>query len=259
MEAETRAVTAEKAGSYAHRDDPMLHEPPPLPGLPPPLPPASGPGPFLVVCFDGLSPHSQRACQEFLPQLAQAGVPRVSFLFLPGLLGERSVLDLPYFSRWVRSLAAEGHEICLRGEPGSVDSASLFARLGVPVAGFVPPTGPLSAEARRALTERGFSYVMTAAGLDLLPSGRRLPAPAVPLSGSSWRLPAAWLRTRLLCSARRSSPVLRLDVDPRALYEPALRGTLLTLVREGLATRTPATCGELATLAGATGSDAAAS
>lgn len=182
-------------------------------------------------------------------------MPRVSFLFLPGLLGERSVLDLPYFSDWVRSLAAAGHEICLRGEPGAPDdpgAKTLCARLGVPVAGFVPPPGPLSAEARRALTERGFSYVMTAAGLDLLPSGRRLPAPAVPLSGSSWRVPAAWLRTRLLCSARRSSPVLRLDVDPRALYEPSLRHTLLTLVREGLATRTPATCGELAARAAGT-------
>jgi len=60
----------------------MLHEPPALPGLPPPLPAAPGSGPFLVVCFDGLAPHSQRACQEFLPQLAQAGVPRVSFLTL---------------------------------------------------------------------------------------------------------------------------------------------------------------------------------
>ena len=237
----------------------MLHEPPQLPGLPPPLPPVSRSGPFLVVCFDGLSPHSQRACQEFLPQLAQAGVPRVSFLFLPGSEGERSCLDLPYFSRWVRSLAALGHEICLRGEPGDPASEALCVRLGVPVAGFVPPPGPLSAEARRALAERGFSYVMTAAGLDLLPSGRRLPAPAVPLSGSSWRVPAAWLRTRLLCSARRSSPVLRLDVDPRALYEPSLRHTLLTLVREGLTTRTPATCGELAARAAGTNPADAAS
>jgi len=236
----------------------MLHEPPALPGLPPPLPAVPGSGPFLVVCFDGLAPHSQRACQEFLPQLAQAGVPRVSFLFLPGPSGERSVLDLPYFSRWVRSLAQEGHEICLRGEePGAADASALCARLGVPVSGFVPPPGPLSAEAQRDLAAHGFSYVMTAAGLDLLPSGRRLPAPAVPLSGSSWRVPATWVRTRLLCSARRSSPVLRLDVDPRALYEPSLRQTLLTLVREALLTRTPATCGELAARALDTASAAA--
>jgi predicted deacetylase len=233
----------------------MLHEPPALPGLPPPFPAAPGSGPFLVVCFDGLAPHSQRACQEFLPQLAQAGVPRVSFLLLPSCEGARSVLELPYFSRWVRSLAEVGHEICLRGEPKASDIAAdaptLCARLGVPMAGFVPSSGPLSAEARRTLADRGFSYVMTAAGLDLLPGGKSLPAPAVSLSGSSWRVPAAWVRTRLLCSARRSSPVLRLDVDPRALYEPSLRQTLLTLVREALLTRTPATCGDLAASAAA--------
>jgi predicted deacetylase len=163
-----------------------------------------------------------------------------------------SILDRPYFGRFLRSLAEAGHEICLDGEAKPGEGATLCARLGIALAGCVPPPGPLSAEVRAALAARGFAYALTAAGLDLLPSGRCLATPAVPLAaGSSWRVPAAWLKTRLLYSARRGAPVLRLDVQPCALYQPALRQTLLTLVRQALATRTPATCGELAARAAA--------
>jgi predicted deacetylase len=215
-------------------------------------------GPFLVVCFGDLAPHTQRACEEFLPQLARAGVPRVSLMLLPRCHGGEPLADRPYFGRWVRSLAEAGHEICLHHEAGDeaggrlAAGSSRCAQLGLAVSGCAPPPGRLSAAGRAALAAHGFTYAVTAAGIDLLPSGRRLEAPAVALAaGSSWQVPAAWLRTRLLCSARRGAPVLRLDVEPAALYQPALRQTLLTLVRAALATRTAATCGELAARAAA--------
>jgi uncharacterized protein len=245
----------------------MLHE---TPGPPDPGRATASGGSFLVVCFDDLAPHSQRACQEFLPQLARAGVARVSLLLVPRWHGVESILDRPYFARWVRALAEAGHEVCLHGhthsgidgelhrlgraetEASLAQGAALCARAGIAVSGFVPPCGRLSTEARGALAARGFAYTATAAGIDLLASGRHLPAPVVPLAAAaSWQVPGAWLKTRLLYSARRSAPVLRLVVQPPALYQPALRQTLLSLVREALATRTALTCGELAARAAA--------
>ncbi len=235
----------------------MLHEPTAATtgsDLPTPRRQTPPGGPFLVVCFGNLAPHTQRACQEFLPQLAQAGVPRISLMLVPHC---PKVAPLPYFGRWVRSLAEAGHEICLHGEAEETLQAgfSHCAQLGVAVSGFAPPSGrlqTLAREAREALAAQGFAYVVTADGIDLLPSGRRLEAPAVPLAvGSSWQIPGACLRARFLCSARRGAAVLRLDVEPSALYQPALRHTLLTAVREALATRKSATCGELAARAAA--------
>lgn len=238
----------------------------PLPPSPRRIEPEGGP--FLVVCFDDVAPHNQRACQEFLPQLAHAGVERVSLLLVPRWHGVESVVDRPYFGRWVRSLAETGHEICLHGhthlgaegefhrigrreaEAKLAEGAALCAQLGLAISGFVPPRGRLSAEARTVLADRGFAYAVTAGGLELLTSGRRLASPAVPLTvAGSWQVPGSWIRTRLLYSARRSAPILRFNVQPCALYQPALRQTLLTLLRQALLTRLPVTCGELATRA----------
>ena len=231
----------------------MLHESSPGPPALPPDPAGVAGGPFLVVSFADVAPHTQRACQEFLPQLAQAGVPRVSLLLAPCCRGAESVLGRPYFGRWLCSLAEAGHEICLHGPPHlAAEGTALCAQLGVAAAGFLPREGPLTPEARAALVAGGFAYAATADGLDLLTSGRHLPAPVVRLdAGSSWRVPDAWLRARIVYAARRGAPVLRLAVQPCALYQPALRQTLLTLVREALATRTPITCGELALRASA--------
>jgi predicted deacetylase len=251
-------MTGESPGSYVQAA--MLHEPiTGIAGSDFPAPGRQTPygGPFLIVCFGNLAPHTQRACQEFLPQLAQAGVPRVSLMLVPRC---PKIEPLPYFGRWVRSLAEAGHEICLHGEAGETlqEGSSRCAQLGVAVSGFAPPPGrhpalaALSRETREALAAQGFAYVVTAGGIDLLPSGRRLETPAVPLAaGSSWQIPAACLRARFLCSARRGAAILRLDVEPSALYQPALRHTLLTAVREALATRKSATCGELAARAAA--------
>jgi len=231
----------------------MLHESSSGPRAFPPDSTGLAGGPFLVVSFADVAPHTQRACQEFLPQLAQAGVSRVSLLLVPCCQGAESILGRPYFGRWMRSLVEAGHEICLHGPPHLAEAGTaLCAQLGVAAAGFMPPAGPLAPEARAALVAGGFAYAATASGLDLLRSGRHLPAPVVRLdAGSSWRVPDAWLRARLVYAARRGAPVLRLAVQPCALYQPALRQTLLTLVREALATRTAATCGELAARASA--------
>ncbi|HTQ79576.1 MAG TPA: DUF2334 domain-containing protein [Thermoanaerobaculia bacterium] len=239
----------------------MLYGSPPFS---PPLAPPLG-GPYLIVCLDDLTPHNQRAVEEFLPQLAKAGVARVSLLLVPRWQGIESTCDRPYFRRFVSSLAQAGHEICLHGhthtgaagEFGDLDrrqadeklaeGAGLCAQLGVSVAGFMPPRGRLSAEARAALAARGFVYAATASGFDLLTSGWHLAAPVVPLEAeSSWQVPAAWIKARVRYRILRGAPVLRLNVQPAALYQPALRATLLTLVRAALLSRIPATCGELA-------------
>ncbi len=111
-----------------------------LPFEPTPSAPAVNGGRFLVVAFHDLAPHTQLPCQELLLQLAELGVPRASLLVSPGGRGT----DLPFFTRWLRTAADAGHEVCREGDPEtpwrtapsvsfSVDS--LWHRLASPLMG----------------------------------------------------------------------------------------------------------------------------
>lgn len=227
-----------------------------------PAPPA---GRWLVVSFHDLAPHSQRPCQELLAQLAELGVARASLLVVPRWQDLESIAERPFFRRWLLSLAEAGHEICLhglthaagRGEFYGIDQEraevkvreglELLSGLGCPARGFAPPAGRLSPEAREVLRRRGFHYALTSRHLDLLQEDRRIAAPRVVFDARNpWHRLTSLLRGRLRFAASRQAPVLRISVHPDDLYEPAVRRTLVALLRESLADRVPVTCGELA-------------
>ncbi len=231
------------------------------PAATPPLPD----GRWLVVSFHDLAPHSQRPCQELIAQLAELGVERASLLVVPRWHDLESIEERPFFRHWLLSLAEAGHEICLhglthraaRGEFHGIDrgraevkvreGAGLLSDLGCPARGFVPPRWRLSAEAREVLRLRGFGYAVTLRHLDLLQEDRRVAAPVVAFDARNlWHRVVSPLAGRLRFAASRQAPILRIAVHPGDLYEPAVRRTLVALLREALADRVPVTYGELA-------------
>ncbi len=164
-------------------------------------------GRWLVVSFLGLAPHTQRPCQELLMQLAELGVPRASLLVVPH--GAEAILQRPFFLRWLRSLAAEGHEIRVR------EGAEILAAAGVPAVrdGAEPlPAAPTLTFGTRTALHRAVS----------------------PL----------WAHARF--AATRRQPILRIAVHPDDLYERRVRHAFVTIVQRALADRRPVTCGELA-------------
>jgi predicted deacetylase len=235
-----------------------------------PAPPARR---TLTVSFCDLAPCSQRACQEFLAQLAGAGVPRATLLLVPRWHGVETIAERPYFARFVRACAEAGHEICLHGhthpeaappeasEFGRLDrlsaerslayGAAVLQRLGLPFAGFAPPGGEASAGTRAALARLGFAYATSSAGIERLGGGPPLPVATIRAGGDGGWVVARRLALRARYAASREALHLGIAVHPRDLFHPALCATLFGLIREALACRLPVTLGELAAGVGA--------
>jgi hypothetical protein len=169
---------------------------------------------WLVVSFLGLAPHTQRPCQELLLLLAELGVPRASLILTADEHAVASILERPFFLRWLRSLTAEGHEV-LVGE-----GAEILAAAGVPA---VPAD---STESRIAAPALGFS---TRSFL------HRAVSPLV---------------ARARFAAARRQAVLCVSVHPDDLYERRVRHAFVDVVHRALADRRPVTRGELARAVG---------
>lgn len=191
------------------------------PSVPVPAPP---PGDRrLVVSFHGLAPHTQRPCQELLMLLAELGVPRASLFVAPPEGDARSILECPFFLRWLRSLAEEGHEVRLGGD----GEGRMLAEAGLPAPAVEYALAPRylylpREEARVAISTIAF--------------GAR---------GFLRRAVSPWAgRVRFAASRRR--PILRVSVHPEDLYEHRVRRALVSLLQRALADREPVTCGELA-------------
>jgi hypothetical protein len=162
---------------------------------------------WLVVSFEGLAPHTQRPCQELLLQLVELGVPRASLVVAPHCHAVESILEKPFFLRWLRSLAASGHEIQTH------EGAELLAAAGVPACGFEPRTAaPALSFSTRSALHRAVSPLLA--------------------------------RARFAASRRQA--VLRVTVHPDDLYEKRVRHAFVDLVQRALVDREPVTCGELA-------------
>jgi uncharacterized protein len=246
-------------------------------------PPAPAGGRWLVVSFHGLAPHTQRPCQEFLLQLAELGVPRASLLVVPRWHGMETILERPFFLRWLRSLAEAGHEICLHGlthraeapPPGPVsalirrvyaagegefygigreqaearvrEGLEILAAAGLRARGFVAPAWLLSPAGREVLRRLDFDYTVTPRHLDLLGEGLRVAAPTVVFSTRGFlRRSVSPLVGRARFAATRRQPILRVSVHPQDLYEHGVRRALISVLQRALADREPRTYGELA-------------
>jgi hypothetical protein len=166
---------------------------------------------WLVVSFHDLAPHTQRPCQELLMQLAELGVPRASLIVAAHGDAIESILERPFFLRWLRSLAAEGHEIQVR------EGAEVLAAAGVPAVLPACRPEPLTDGPTVTFSTRSFLH--------------RAVSPLV---------------ARARFAAARRQAVLRVTVHPDDLYEQRVRHALVAVVQKALVDREPVTCGELA-------------
>jgi len=180
----------------------------------------------LVVSFHDLAPHTQRPCQELLMLLAEIGVPRASLFVAPPVEGAGPILERPFFLRWLRALAEEGHEIRLEAVNGAGEERML-AEAGLP--------------------PRGVEYALAPGYLYLPREGARIAISTIAFStrGLLGRAvsPLAG-RARFAASRRRS--VLRVAVHPGDLYEHRVRQALVSVLQRAVADREPVTYGELA-------------
>jgi hypothetical protein len=179
----------------------------------------------LVVTFHDLAPHTQRPCQELLMLLAEIGVPRASLFVAPPAEGAGSILERPFFLRWLRSLAEEGHEVRLRGNRAGEER--MLAEAGLPASGVEYALAPGSLYLPREDTRVAISTIAfsTRGFLSRILS---------PLAG------------RARFAASRRQPILRVSVHPEDLYEHRVRQALVSVLQRALAEREPVTCGELA-------------
>ncbi|HEY0782712.1 MAG TPA: hypothetical protein VGE98_09675 [Thermoanaerobaculia bacterium] len=66
---------------------------------------------YLVVALCGIGPHSQPACDEFLPWLGDLGVRRVTLRLAACGCGAAELGERPSFRRWLQAKADAGHAI----------------------------------------------------------------------------------------------------------------------------------------------------
>lgn len=237
----------------------------------------------LIVSFHDLSPHCRETCRQFLSEVQEIGIDRVSLLVAPRWHGGEAFTKDPSFVEWLRSLAESGHELCLHGYThraervtggpiaramGRVYTASegefyqidrtearkrieagieLFQNAGLPMSGFTPPAWLLSAEGREVLREKGILYTTYLHRVENLVSGTQTYAPTLVFSSRSpWRrvVSLAWVRLWYLINRR--TPVLRLAVHPNDLNYPPIRSTILQLATWAVQSRMPITYKELA-------------
>ncbi len=158
----------------------------------------------------------------------------------PGPLppGPRSWLVRRVYTHEGEFYAIGEHEAQRRLEQGM----ALFARLGWPLQGFVPPAWLLGAGARTALSRCALSYTSDARHLLRLPDFAPLFAPTL-----VWSARSAWRRTLSrrwndhLLQRHATAPLLRLGLHPVDLRHKGVRRYWLETIRKLLSHRTPLT------------------
>ena len=238
---------------------------------------------ILIVSFHDLSPHSRERCRDFLADMREIGVERVSLLVVPCWHGDKAFTEDTAFVEWLRSLAEAGHELSLHGYThqaetvtggpvaramGRIYTASegefyqisrssakerlskgigMFREAGLPMEGFTPPAWLLSDEGREALRESGMLYTTSLQNVEILAPDRRIYAPTLVFSSRNlWRRIVSLGGVRVWSFINRKTPVLRLAVHPADLDYPSIRATIVQLARHALKTRTPVTYRDLA-------------
>jgi predicted deacetylase len=237
-------------------------------------------GPVLLVSFHDLHPGTRAACDLFLSEAAEIGIPQCSLLVVPRWHGGEPFDEDADFVAWLRQKQEQGHEILIHGfvhrgsDPdtgpmarllaavytdgegefsriGEREAAarvhaarSMFERLELRVSGFVAPAWLISPAGTEVLRKSGLRYMTRLNTVELLPGPARRYAPCLTFSTrSAWRrrLSRLWVWFWLACNRRSSA--LRIAVHPPDMVYPNIRRTLYALMRTALRSRLPSTYG----------------
>ena len=244
----------------------------------------------LALVLHDVAPASLELYSGFVAEVDRLGRVPLTLLVVPDLHGQGRVDGDRRFVAWIERRLAQGDEVVLHGyrheDPGPVPlhphhwlmrrvlthegefyavteaearrrleaGLDLFARLGWPVRGFVPPGWVLGTEARRALQGTPLRYTSDASGLIDLPGLQKRRAPTLVWSArSAWRRGASRLWNLHRLHRSRQAPLLRLGVHPVDLLHRSVRRFWLRALEHLLSERTPLTkAGWLDSRAGAT-------
>ncbi len=234
--------------------------------------------PGLCLVLHDVAPSTWKHYADFVAAVDRLGMIPITLLVVPDFHRLGSIDRFPGFVAEIDKRLARGDEVVLHGyyhddpgpcgpspkdwltrrvythegefyrlrEPDALsrlqEGVALFARLGWPLRGFVPPAWLLGDDSRRALQGLGLRYTSDIRGLIRLPEFRLEPAPTLVWSArSAWRRALSRRWNDGLLRRRRSAPLLRLGVHPIDLrHGPVYRYWLQTL-RRLLESRSPCT------------------
>ena len=219
---------------------------------------------LLTVVVHDVAPATLPACRRLLAALASHSAVPLTLLVVPRHRGLRPDAR---FGRWLDEAAARGDELALHGfthrddgEPqGLLDTLRRrwytagegeFAALGYdeaarridagcrwfeannwPLKGFVAPAWLMSEATRQALADRDFLYSATLSRLIKLPEQSELRSQSVVYSTrSAWRRASSLVWNRLVASAQRGAPLLRIELHPADADHAAIRASWLALL-----------------------------
>jgi len=235
----------------------------------------------VAIAVHDVSPDTWRECRELLAMLDDVGARPVSLLVVPHYHYRVEALRSRAFVRAMDARLARGDELVLHGfyhlddappprtprewferrmltraegEFAALDQPAaawrlargiaLFARLGWPLHGFVPPAWLMSDGARAALANCGhpFEYVTVKGGIHHLPQWR------FERTANLWYSPGSAARRLLTAGAirrelwrARSAPLLRISLHPQDARVPQVLRHWRALVVDALRDRSAVT------------------
>jgi predicted deacetylase len=216
---------------------------------------------YAVVAVHDVSPATWRECAELFAMLDAAGVRRMSLLVIPNYHHRAPVAEDRAVLRALERRASDGCELVLHGmfhldeepAPRSIrdfvrrrmltrsegefaalpraeaarriaDGIALFAKVGWPLSGFVPPAWLMTRETRYAIEDAGhsFRYVSARGGLFRLPDWEYVPTANLCYSPTSAPR-RAYSRIAIAHEVRRAhadaSMLLRITLHPQDARE----------------------------------------
>jgi predicted deacetylase len=239
------------------------------------------PDPLVAIEVHDVAPATWPACERILRVLDEAGARNLTLLVVPRFHRGTRVSADPAFIRAMHARLARGDELALHGychldlapaprtprafverrlltraegEFAALDERAaawriaagvrLFAALGWPLHGFVPPAWLLGDGARQALARSAhpFDYVAVRNGVYRLPAWRFTPCANVCYSPDrAWRRLMSRVLIRRALARARTLPLLRLSIHPQDASVPGVLAHWRALTEEALATRAPVT------------------
>ncbi len=214
-----------------------------------------------------------------LADLAQRGVDVCSLLVVPDYHHSGSATADAEFTRWLRNLEADGHEIVIHGyfherarkagegwgtqlitqtytsgegefyDVGYDEALRLITRArdefhaaGLRPHGFIAPAWLLSGEAERAAADAEMEYTTRLTGIIDLRRGRTFPARSLVYSTrSGWRRSTSLAWNGTLARLQAAQPLVRLGVHPPDLAHPKIWSQIASLAGAFTKTRTATT------------------
>ena len=231
--------------------------------------------PSLCVVLHDVAPSTRAACDRMLDAIGEVAEMPLTLLAVPRYHCEPTSGD---FEQWLVERSACGDEIALHGYTHQDDGVPQhfldhlrrrhytrgegefsdlgmdealrrltagvrwFARMGLPLHGFVAPAWLMSTGTWEALRFMDLSYTCTLRRLTLLPDRRHLTSQSIVYSASSaWRRGASVMWNSAVAASQRRNPLLRFELHPHDADHGAVRRSWQRLLAAHLQQRKPAT------------------